>query len=79
MIPVEVVTKIQQDVREEIVKTIAEQTMEWLDEIGYRLQWQNPGFNKREPQRDDGTELSYSDLAEMFLKHLMTKEEGKYL
>ena len=54
------------DVAPEVVEEIADAMLEWMDSKGWRPTW--ICTEKPEPSADDGDELSYRDMAEMFVR-----------
>lgn len=58
------VTK-EYDVAPEVVEEIADAMLEWMDSTGWRPSWV---YHGPEPKADDGTELSYRDMAVMFVR-----------
>lgn len=73
MIPFNVVTKVEQDVRPEIVAKIAEDFLEYLDSQGWRTSWDR---TTPEPKAGDGGEMGYRDMAEEWVLSLAEREDG---
>lgn len=71
MIPFKVVTKLEQDVRPEIVAKIAEDFLEYLDSQGWHTTW---GRATPEPKAGDGGEMGYRDMVEMWVLSLKERE-----
>lgn len=60
------------DVAPEAVEEIADAMLEWMDAKGWRPIWsckEHP-----EPKADDDDELSYRDMAKMFVKERAERE-----
>lgn len=53
------------EVDRDAVVEIADAFLEWLDSKGWCPKWQGDG---KEPRAADGDELSYRDMAEMFVQ-----------
>lgn len=71
MIPFKVVTKVEQDVRPEIVTHIAEEFLEYLGRQGWDTSWARTG---PEPKAGDGGEMGYREMAEMWVLSLKERE-----
>lgn len=54
------------EVAPEVAEEIADAMLEWLDSKGWRPVWSCT--EKPEPRADDGDELSYREMAEMFVR-----------
>lgn len=73
MIPFKVVTKVEQDVRPEIVAHIAEEFLEYLSKLGWDTSWVR---STPEPKAGDGGEMGYRDMAQEWVLSLAEREDG---